>query len=473
MWKPKYWIILFAGIALAVGCQPGGVEPDGSGGVTNLPSPTRLAMETPVLTQTPVQTAVPTAFVMMPTLNAATPTTKAAATDTAVTQIPYSFYPTLPDGQYLVVADYQTAFGDFSIGHETSLKAVSLENAETWQLTWGGNSLNSALTVDGTKLAYLADYYASSPIKGRLKVLDLATNVVQEVPVAAGCGGPSWSPDGTKLALRCEDDGQSAIVVVTLSTGEQTKIGVANADLWFPSWSPDEQWLAYSNGPHGMSGPDGICGQPEDGVYFIDTKCLDHPDTCQPQVALVGNEHLCYYPPLWWSSSSQILALNVSQVPNLGWLTFIGIGQKSYYRQLDEHATNFSWSPDGRHFAVNFFHSYSRSKYSTNNNDIYIGSIDTSDDPVLLKADLGIVIGWIYKLTFRTGDILSITPAGHDLNLREAPSIHAAVLRKLQPGDTVTILEGPVEADGYTWWRMRTADGLEGWAVEVAAWYQK
>jgi hypothetical protein len=45
------------------------------------------------------------------------------------------------------------------------------------------------------------------------------------------------------------------------------------------------------------------------------------------------------------------------------------------------------------------------------------------------------------------------------------------VLRKLQPGDTVTIIEGPVEADGYTWWKMKTSDGLEGWAVEVSVWF--
>jgi len=57
--------------------------------------------------------------------------------------------------------------------------------------------------------------------------------------------------------------------------------------------------------------------------------------------------------------------------------------------------------------------------------------------------------------------------------LRETPSLDGAVLRKLQPNEAITIIEGPVEADGYTWWYMQVeADGTEGWAVEDYGWYK-
>jgi Bacterial SH3 domain len=72
---------------------------------------------------------------------------------------------------------------------------------------------------------------------------------------------------------------------------------------------------------------------------------------------------------------------------------------------------------------------------------------------------------------FESGGIYQITAAGNNLNMRSSPSLRGAVLKKLNSGDTVTILEGPVQADGYTWWKMRTADGVEGWAVDVAGWY--
>ena len=64
-----------------------------------------------------------------------------------------------------------------------------------------------------------------------------------------------------------------------------------------------------------------------------------------------------------------------------------------------------------------------------------------------------------------------ITIAGNDLNLRAKQSLDGAIKKILKTGDIVTILEGPVQADGYSWWKMRTADGVEGWAVDVAGWY--
>jgi hypothetical protein len=40
---------------------------------------------------------------------------------------------------------------------------------------------------------------------------------------------------------------------------------------------------------------------------------------------------------------------------------------------------------------------------------------------------------------------------------------------QLEPGTVVTVLEGPQVVDDLSWWRIRTADGQEGWAVERVA----
>jgi WD40 repeat protein len=52
------------------------------------------------------------------------------------------------------------------------------------------------------------------------------------------------------------------------------------------------------------------------------------------------------------------------------------------------------------------------------------------------------------------------------LNLRADTAVNASIIERLIDGETVELLEGPIRADGYTWWRLRTAAGNEGWAVE-------
>lgn len=87
---------------------------------------------------------------------------------------------------------------------------------------------------------------------------------------------------------------------------------------------------------------------------------------------------------------------------------------------------------------------------------------------------LGSPVDW---LAFRVGDVYLITEEGEGLNLRDAPSLSGTVLEQLTAGEYVEILDGPVAADGETWWRVRPywwgEGGVEGWAVEDQAWYER
>lgn len=58
------------------------------------------------------------------------------------------------------------------------------------------------------------------------------------------------------------------------------------------------------------------------------------------------------------------------------------------------------------------------------------------------------------------------TTDGDQLNVRANPGTSAAVVGKLSNGARVTLLDGPRFAEGYTWWKVRTSSGIEGWAVE-------
>jgi hypothetical protein len=54
---------------------------------------------------------------------------------------------------------------------------------------------------------------------------------------------------------------------------------------------------------------------------------------------------------------------------------------------------------------------------------------------------------------------------GAGLNLREQPTTYARVVGNAPEGTVLTVLEGPRDADGYVWWRLRAPDGAEGWGA--------
>jgi hypothetical protein len=54
---------------------------------------------------------------------------------------------------------------------------------------------------------------------------------------------------------------------------------------------------------------------------------------------------------------------------------------------------------------------------------------------------------------------------GAGLNLRQQPTTYAKVVGNAREGTVLTVLEGPTEADGYAWWKVRAPDGAEGWGA--------
>jgi hypothetical protein len=50
--------------------------------------------------------------------------------------------------------------------------------------------------------------------------------------------------------------------------------------------------------------------------------------------------------------------------------------------------------------------------------------------------------------------------------VREAAATSSKQLGRFAPGTLVTVREGPVEADGYRWWRVESGQGLSGWAAD-------
>jgi Tol biopolymer transport system component len=104
---------------------------------------------------------------------------------------------------------------------------------------------------DGTTIAF-----AASPISGddEPSVWDIYTvgadgrglvNVTDSPTVRSDESGPTWSPDGERLAFsRNEEDG-GAIVIRSLADDSETFVTEGTFIDGSPAWSPDGRWIAF------------------------------------------------------------------------------------------------------------------------------------------------------------------------------------------------------------------------------------
>ncbi len=70
------------------------------------------------------------------------------------------------------------------------------------------------------------------------------------------------------------------------------------------------------------------------------------------------------------------------------------------------------------------------------------------------------------QLALQIGQDAFVNGDGEKLNVRAEPTRSAAVVFQLDDGARVTITDGPVIADNFRWWPIRTEDGRVGWTVD-------
>jgi hypothetical protein len=62
--------------------------------------------------------------------------------------------------------------------------------------------------------------------------------------------------------------------------------------------------------------------------------------------------------------------------------------------------------------------------------------------------------------------VVKVTGTGKaGLNLRNKATKSAGILGTMPEGTELTVVGGPKQADGLVWWKLRTADGKEGWGA--------
>jgi len=111
------------------------------------------------------------------------------------------------------------------------------------------NEHSPAWSPDGSRIAYASDIDDF----GHVKLWTMRADGSDKRRVLPGTAGtdvidmePSWSPDGSKLAFRRIGNGDSDILIVTLSTQAVTRIHMDGVQT-YPAWSPDGALIAFSS----------------------------------------------------------------------------------------------------------------------------------------------------------------------------------------------------------------------------------
>ncbi|MFY9804809.1 MAG: protein kinase [Candidatus Acidiferrales bacterium] len=152
-----------------------------------------------------------------------------------------------PDSKWIVYSDWQ------------ELYRVSADGGSPEKLTSEGfTEVLPSWSPDG-KYIYFNDY----PIAGhlRIRILDLETRKVSDMPGSDGFYAPSWSPDGQYLAAI--QNPPKSLAIYSVKTKQWKQLKVFAREWGFFVWTPDSKSLYVIQGP--LEAP--IGDQP--GIYRL------------------------------------------------------------------------------------------------------------------------------------------------------------------------------------------------------------
>jgi dipeptidyl aminopeptidase/acylaminoacyl peptidase len=443
------WIVLVLLIVATCSCNRSDLQP-----TLFIPtaSPVKISP-----TNSPIPTEIPT-FTPVPS---ATLTPTVAPSPTKVIPFPHStLFSSLKPGQYFLYKIDSEFLGILSADGQEKIEIVLPS-------PWTAKDTRLSLSPDHKKLALFRNIMPGDSEKESLLIVDLEGGDTHLLMSTKACYDVTWSPDGNQLVAGC---GQS-LYLFFLITGEKIELPAdCQGACLSVKWSPDGKWIAFQHYDLQNNRMD----DEREGVFLLSTACLVAPGGCSAS-NIERISTFSYPAPYDWSPDGQYLVLTnwiikpgVTDRDTL--LDLFHVPTRRVQRQIkisgilsDSFLKNpsLAWSPDGKWIAM------------IQAKGIYKASIQGGNPVLVAPLDWPWICQWIsIPHPFAPGAKYTITPAGNGLNLRDQPSQAGKPLKVLKAGDEITIVKGPILADGYTWWQMRTKDGVEGWAEDLPDWYQ-
>lgn len=159
-----------------------------------------------------------------------------------------------PDGNRIVFSR--------STGQGEQLYVMRANGSDVTQLSDGIQDILPAWSPDGQRIAFNRTIEPVEDMPSQIYVMNADGSGVRRLTPASGTqfaeGGPSWSPDGSKIAFWSFEFGIATIVV---DGGSPISVfgGIAfGGDVDFsshPDWSPDGRWIVFTRG---LLAPPGI-----------------------------------------------------------------------------------------------------------------------------------------------------------------------------------------------------------------------
>jgi len=327
-------------------------------------------------------------------------------------------------------------------------------------------NFNIRISPDKKQIAFIDDPNYGSEVR----ILNLENQLEMLVPQVNGCIDIDWSPDSNRLILVCNHLYLFSIAentLIRLISHEASAQGIMFNTL---KWSPDGRWIVahqvYDNVWNQYLGGD---------LYLVDTTCVSNVSSCLEKSHVIDKVRSEFFSPTW-SPDSKFFAAFTSP----GEISVWNINNSGFYKVKVPYWQDatvlqewgyLAWSPDGEWFA--YSQADSRQPDAPTSFDLYVIPVKGGTPRLVLDdSNIKLVMGWLsVQWPFQVGQAYTITSSGANINLREKPSLNGKVIESLQPGEFLTVLQGPLFEDGYHWWKMRTANEVDGWVVGVPDWY--
>jgi surface antigen len=165
-----------------------------------------------------------------------------------------------------------------------------------------------------------------------------------------------------------------------------------------------------------------------------------------------------------WRSIAENMGYQVSNTPAVNTIAWHKRGHVAWVIAVNETTVTVSemncWNTNGKTCKKGCSGDPEAPKFKTCTSC----SASGPNESVRLCTCLATTFQYIYPIKFRIGDSVRTTGL---LKVRTGPGLKYSEILPIRNANTTgTILEGPIAADNYTWWKIRYDDGVEGWSSD-------